>query len=81
MILYRIETDGETKAYEWWRRKDEATKQGRAIADAGIPNEVQKIDVPTKADELVEFLNMADATSGNLVEAGIAVERVKRFES
>lgn len=79
MFLYRIETNGATKAYEWWRRKDEAAKQAKAIAEAGIDCQLQKIDVPTKAEELVEFLNLADATAGNLAEAGISVEVVKKF--
>ena len=81
MILYRIETDGATKAYEWWRLKAECLDQGKAIGDAGIPCEVQKIDVPTKAEDLAAFLNLADATAGNLAECGIGVTRIKKFEA
>lgn len=79
MNLYRIETDSETKGYEWWRRKDECLTQAKAIQGAGIGCQAQKIDVPTKADDLVDFLNLADSTAGNLAEVGIGVTVIGKF--
>jgi len=81
MILYRIETEGETKSYEWHPTQGDVLAQGKAYAEAGIACQAQKIDVPTKKEQFVEFLNLADATAGNLAEVDIEVSILKKFEA
>lgn len=81
MILYRIETEGETKAFEYHPTQGDVLAQGKAYAEAGIGCQAQKIDVPTKKERFVEFLNYADATAGNLAELDFDVTVIKKFEA